>query len=629
MFAKIPEQQMHRIRWVLTSGWLVLIVSLFYDPLSPWLTSPTNWLSPLRIDPATCVKVQGKCLEEMPYALGAPIFWGIIVPAAIFILLIFGHEFWRRICPLSFLSQIPRALGRQRQRKRTDSKTGKVRYELVKVSKNSWLARNYLYLQFGLLSLGLCSRILFVNSDRLALGIFLIVTILAAITVGYLYGGKSWCQYFCPMAPVQKVYAEPRGLLTSTAHEDDRQTITQSMCRVVNPEGKEHSACVACQSPCIDIDAERSYWGGITKSEQLWIYYGYVGLVVGYFAYYYLYAGNWDYYFSGAWAHQENQLNTLLSPGFYLFERPIPIPKLVAVPLTLAAFTAGGYFLGCKLEKRYKAYQLRKRQPLILEVLRHRMFTLSTFFVFNLFFVFGGRPFIRLLPEPLQYLFTVLITATSTLWLYRTWQRNPNLYQRENLANRLRKQLNKLNLEIPRILEGRSLDDLNADEVYVLAKILPDFSKEKQLAVYKGVLKEALEQGYVDSCSSAEILQQMRLELNITDQEHQTVLTELGVEDPDLLDPTKHRTQEDWLRQEGYREALLDTMMESWKKRPARGLEADLFDVVAGKKSFESINDFWDDLSQDDSKAVETIRREYGITAQEEEDILKSLDDKI
>jgi len=81
------------------------------------------------------------------------------------------------------------------------------------------------------------------------------------------------------MPPVQKIYAEPRGLLTSTAHEDNRQVISQSMCRIVNQQGKELSACVACQSPCIDIDAERSYWESVTKPETQWIYYGYVGLV--------------------------------------------------------------------------------------------------------------------------------------------------------------------------------------------------------------------------------------------------------------------------------------------------------------------------------------------------------------
>jgi hypothetical protein len=223
---------------------------------------------------------------------------------------------------------------RQRQHRRVDAKTGKISYELAKVKKNSWLGRNYLYLQFGLFYLGLCIRLLFVNSDRLALGIFLIFTIVSAIAVGYLYGGKSWCQYFCPMAPVQKIYGEPGGLLTSKAHEGDRQTITQSMCRIVNQDGKEQSACVACQSPCMDIDAERSYWDGITKPDQKLLYYGYIGLVFSFYFYYYLYAGNWDYYFSGAWTHEANQLTTVLSPGFYLFNKPIPIPKLVAVPLT-------------------------------------------------------------------------------------------------------------------------------------------------------------------------------------------------------------------------------------------------------------------------------------------------------
>ena len=470
MFAKVSEQTMHRVRWAIASGWLLLIFSLFYDPISPWFTQPHNQLSPLRIHPDICVQVQGICLEEKPYPLGAALFWGAIVPLGIFILLVFGHELWRRICPLSFLSQIPRALGWQRQRRRVNTKTGKVRYELAKVPKNSWLARNHTYLQFGLLYLGICSRILFVNSNRLILGTFLISTILAAIAVGYFYRGKSWCQYFCPMAPVQKIYGEPRGLFNSKAHEDHSQTITQSMCRVVKPDGREQSACVACQSPCIDIDAERSYWDGITKSEQRWLYYSYVGLVIGYACYYYLYAGNWDYYFSGAWAHQENQLATLLSPGFYLFNHPIQIPKLLAVPLTLGLFTIGSYLLGRKLEKLYKAYLLKQQQPFSQEQIQHRIFTICTFFVFNFFFVFAGRPFILLLPLPWQYLYNLAIAVLSTLWLYRTWGRNENLYVRESLASPLRKQLSQLQLDVSRFLEGLALEDLNADEVYVLAK---------------------------------------------------------------------------------------------------------------------------------------------------------------
>lgn len=69
MFYKTPERQMHALRWLLTCGWLLLIFSLFYDPISPWLTAPDNTLSPLRIHPEVCIKVQGVCQEQTPYPL--------------------------------------------------------------------------------------------------------------------------------------------------------------------------------------------------------------------------------------------------------------------------------------------------------------------------------------------------------------------------------------------------------------------------------------------------------------------------------------------------------------------------------------------------------------------------------
>ncbi len=541
MFNKTSEQKMKLVRNLLTFGWLVLIFSLFYDPISFWLTSPNNTLSPLRINPDICVKVQGICLENKPYPLGSNIFWGAIVPLSIIILLVYGHELWRRICPLSFLSQIPRSLGWQRQERRVDPKTGKIRYELIKVRSKSWLGSNYLYLQFFLFYLGLCGRILFFNSNALALGIFLSVTILAAMIVGYLYGGKSWCQYFCPMAPVQEIYALPRGILTSKAHEEASKSITQSMCRTVNKTGKEKSTCVACQSPCIDIDGERTYWENINKPDRKWLYYGYVGLVIGYFYYYYLYAGNWDYYFSGAWSHEANQLATLLSPGFYLFKHPIGIPKLVAVPLTLGFFTLGGYFSGIILENLYKNYMRRHHKFLVKEQIQHRIFTFCTFFIFNLFFGFVGCPLIFPLPPTIEYLFNTFIIMVSTLWLYQTWGRNPNSYFRETIANRLRRQLGKLNLTVSPFLEGRSLEELNPDEIYILAKVLPGSTRENQFQIYLQVVQTVLEEGYTSSPTCLEMLQQLRSQLGICDEEHQTVLEELGVKDSECLNLNKQK----------------------------------------------------------------------------------------
>ncbi|MCU0571067.1 MAG: cyclic nucleotide-binding protein, partial [Oculatellaceae cyanobacterium Prado106] len=603
MFGQIAERQMHWVRWLVTAGWLVLIGSLLFDPISAWLTLPENVWSPLRLDPAACVQVQGVCLEEQPYPLGTTIFWGAVVPSSIFILLIFGHELWRRICPLSFLSQIPRALGWQRQFKRVNEKTGKIRYELAKVKPDSWLGKNYLYLQFGLLYLGLCARLLLINSNRLALAVWFGVTIGAAIAVGYLYGGKTWCNYFCPMSPVQKIYSEPGGLLGGKAHIGDQQ-ITQSMCRTVS-DGKEQSACVACQNPCIDIDSERSYWDGIVKPQQKFLYYAYFGLVVGYFSYYYLYAGNWNYYFSGAWARTGNQWETLWSPGFYWAGQAIAIPKIIAAPLTLAVSTSVAYLLGQWIEKRYQSHVRRTKKPLSNEVIQHRIFTILTFVVFHVFFIFGGRPLILLMPLPLQFLYEGVLVGLSTLWFYHTWQRSPDRYSRESLASRLRRQLGKLQLNLAQFIEGRSLDDLSTDEVYVLAKVLPGFTQGKRHQAYKGVLREALEEGYVDTASSLEVLKQIRSELDISEDEHRQVLEELGVEDPELLDPSRKRSLENQVRLNGYRKAL--ERMISLQQIQSQTVAPS----STGKKTLQ-------DLLQNEPNALRALRREYSVTVQEE-----------
>ncbi|MEM9566924.1 MAG: cyclic nucleotide-binding protein [Cyanobacteria bacterium P01_E01_bin.34] len=558
MFHQLSESLAHRIRWGLGLVWLLLIASLFYDPISTWLTFPDRSFSPFRILPNSCIQVQGHCLDETPYAIGAPVFWGAIVPGAIFILLVFGHELWRRICPLSFFSQLPRALNSQR-RIRTVNAKGKVRYELAKVKSDSWLARNHIYLQMGLFYLGLCSRILFVNSDRITLAFFLLGTIGCAIGVGYYYGGKSWCNYFCPMSPIQKIYAEPGGLFTSQAHVS-AGTVTQSMCRTIDAQGQERSACVACQSPCLDIDSERSYWDNINAPDRKLLYYSYFGLMVGYFLYYYLYAGNWAYYMSGVWAHQDDQLTTLFDPGFYLFHVSVPIPKLVAVPLTLGLSALTSIAIGHKIEAWYRTIEERIGRPegdtQSTTMRQHHIFTLYTYCCFNIFFIFGGRAFIGRLPLPAVYLFEGAIVALSTLWLVRTLRRTPERYARERMANRLRQQLAKLKLNANALSDRKSLDELNTDEVYVLAKVLPDFTQEKRLAAYKGMLRELLAEGYVESSRSQAMLAQMRRQLEIRDRDHQAALAEVGLDNLPLTSCGVPLRRDALMSAVGYRQAL-------------------------------------------------------------------------
>jgi hypothetical protein len=480
MFNQIPEKQVHYIRWFLTIGWAVLIGSMFYDPLTAQLTEMSNLWSPFHLG-TDCIRFQGNCLQPAPYPMGARIFWGMIIPSAIILLLLFGHEAWRRICPLSFMAQLPRALGLQHKRLMIKS-TGDFAYEAVKVSKNSWLSRNYLYLQFFLLFLGLNVRLLLVNSDRLALGFYLVSTILLAMAVNYWYGGKSWCHYICPMAPVQIVYTGPRGLFGSKAHQE-KKNITQSMCRTVDEEGNEKSTCVGCKSSCLDIDIEKSYWEELQQPERKLLYYGYFGLVIGFYLYFFLYSGDTNFFATGSWS-ETSQIETLFKPGFYIASQVIPIPKIVAVPLILSGCTGLSYALGLLVEKVYR----QKVKSSDKTRVQHKLFTAFAFFSFNAVFFLGIYPSFTWLSFPIEQALTWLVLMASNIWFYRTLKRSVGQYAQESRVSSLRRSLNQLAIDFPKVLEGRSLEQLTSAEVYVLGKILPDLIRDKEL------LEEALMQ---------------------------------------------------------------------------------------------------------------------------------------
>jgi hypothetical protein len=421
---QISEKLMRWVRWTLAISWLLLIVSLFYDPISLILTDAENFSSPLRIHPETCILLQGECVPQQPYSLGVRLFWSVIVPAAIFIIFVFGHEAWRRICPLSFLSQLPRSL--QIQRKRKTVNAGIASYQLVAIADDSWLGQNHFYVQFGLFFLGLTARLLFVNANPVALGVFLIATIASAMLVGFLYAGKSWCNYFCPFAPVQAVFTGPRGLLGSKAHIESESPVPQSMCRTIDNE----SACVGCKASCIDIDSEQSYWDNLEKPARRFVQYGYVGILIAFFGYFYLFAGNWDYYFSGVWS-REDAIGMLFKPGFYLFGISIPLPKLVAVPLTLGLCTWLAYLALNHVEKIYRGHLQALGVLNIRQRSHHVIFTLVTVFSFWFFFSFAGRPILNTLPNEIIAGFNSIVIVVGSIWGYRTFKRTPAHYYHE------------------------------------------------------------------------------------------------------------------------------------------------------------------------------------------------------
>lgn len=640
MFGQLSERSARYIRRILALAWVILIISLFWDPVSMALTRPENTYSPFRLnrfanaespeqyvcptsvtdaetgeswvdwgdypegvcDPR-CSQVQGRCIVERPYAMGASLFWSVVLPIVPLFLMVFGHEAWRRICPLSFFAQIPRRLGIQRQSKSINPRTGRMQHKIVLVGHESWLERNFWFVQFGFLFAGVSARILFINSDRMALGFFFTGIIILSMIIGYLYGGKTWCNYICPLSPVQKIYSEPRGIFESQAHIN-KKPITQSMCRTIDENGQERTICVGCKSNCPDIDLERGYWQELEKPGRRFVYYGYFGLVLGFYLYYALYAGNLHYYFSGAWTHEEDQLQQLFSPGFYLFGQAIAIPKLIAAPLTIGLFILAAYALGCLLEAAYDSYRQRVGKPLSREQLLHQTFSVSSFATINAFYLFGGRPNLNLLPPFPLGVFDAAIFLLSGFWLWRTIGRSSTDYKNEGLVDTLRRQLKKLKVDFTQLLEGRSLEELSAHETYLLAKTLPHFGQEQKQDIYKQTLREAIESGYTDSAHSLALMNDLRQQMELSEDEHAHIMLELGIEDSSLLDSDQKWAQENQRRLSSYGHAI-ESMLRTWIKEGTS--------IRQALEKAEVI------------KQIEHLQALYQITSEEQEEVLAAM----
>jgi hypothetical protein len=104
--------------------------------------------------------------------------------------------------------------------------------------------------------------------------------------------------------------------------------------------------------------------------------------------------------------------------------------------------------------------------------------------------------------------------------------------------------LSKLNIDFSQSLDGRSLEELKPDELYALSKVLPGFTQDYRLQVYKGVVQEALEQGSVTLSRSLKSFQPLRQNLQLSEETHWTVLDRLQVEEPTLFYPPRRQSRD-------------------------------------------------------------------------------------
>src|SRR5688500_19172643 len=106
------------------------------------------------------------------------------------------------------------------------------------------------------------------NGDGRWIAGVLIGLALAAVAANAIFTGKTWCNCFCPVGVVERIYTDPSSLLPSA----------NSQC----------VRCTACKKSCPDIDQENNYWRELTASGRRLATYAFPGVVFAFYWYFWL-----------------------------------------------------------------------------------------------------------------------------------------------------------------------------------------------------------------------------------------------------------------------------------------------------------------------------------------------------
>ena len=480
------------------------------EPDAEWWVEPIKWVA-LAIFVAVPVFAHTHMMES----LAGRIVWTVVVAAVPLFIVLIGYHRWRRICPLAFFAQIP------------------VRLKRPGIKKASpWLEANYYYISFTVFFLSLWMRLIATNGDGHAIAAFFVMISFAALIFGAFYTGKTWCNYICPLSFIEKIYTEPHGL---------RET-KNSQC----------TKCTACKKSCPDINEENGYWKEIDSRPKRFVYFAFPGLVFGFYFYYYLQAGNWDYYFNGQWTKQAMVMHWAFLPGrnaeTYGFFFWHSAPRAFASILTLAVCALLSYVLFSSLERPIGNW-LRRRDP---ETeggrVRHVMFAIAAFVAFITFYTFAGAPTLWQAPWAVPHLFLIIVLLTATLYLARRLRRRQATFAEETLARNVIKRWEWAD-KPPRDLHDAFL-------IHTIRTRESAKGTAQVLEGYKDAVREALANGFVTR-EEVQMLESLRNQLQIKKADHDKIMAALAEEERAMFtDPTKHISAEKRLQLETYRHAL-------------------------------------------------------------------------
>ncbi|MFT3699547.1 MAG: cyclic nucleotide-binding domain-containing protein [Kofleriaceae bacterium] len=455
--------------------------------------------------------------------IGNRLTWTVCIAILPFFWMTFGYHVWRRICPLAVMGQIGRLVGKPGGRKMGD-----------------WFARNYIYVQLGVMLFCLSLRLVATNGSPTWLAGFLAVVIVAAIATSFVYAGKTWCNFVCPVGLVEKIYTEPARSST------DRPAELTSQC----------APCVACKKHCPDIDLEQGYWKEATDKPRRIAYFAWPGIVVAFYTYYYLVEGRWSYYFSGEWTREDTAAQ-MFGPGFFFAPA---IPRIVAAPLTLIVFGAVSYAVFATIENVVYARRARReltvdstdeQQQLVMTRVRHGMLAFAGLVGFNAFYCFAGQPSLQLLPSWVVTGWGLLVVFSSTAMFMRRIARREDQYVQEKFAQKILKKWEWG--------DAPPSDDLK--DIYLLHTERTK-QREARLRAYKETVREMVADGLVTR-NEMVLLDSLRAQLGISDKDHGKIVGELSAEERQLFDPAYQGSVEQRLAKQQYRKDLERIVVEA------------------------------------------------------------------
>lgn len=453
---------------------------------------------------------------------GNRLLWTVAIASLPFFWMAFGYHLWRRICPLAVMGQLGRLFGRPGTKKMGD-----------------WMGKHYVLVQLGVMIVALALRLVATNGSDVWLAGFLGVVVVTAIVVSFVYSGKTWCNFLCPVGLVEKIYTEPaRG-----ASPPPELT---SQC----------APCVACKKHCPDIDLEQGYWKEATERPRRIAYFAWPGIVAAFYIYYYLVSGSWSYYFSGAWTYERDLPSHAFDAGFTFAPA---IPRIVAAPLTLVAFGIASFAVFAVIEKLVLASRMKalpanpteEAKTAVVARVRHGMLAVCGLVGFNAFYLFAGQPSLQKLPGWIVTGWGLVVVFASTAIFVRRITRREDQYVHEKFAQKILKKWEWG--------DAPPSDDLK--DIYLLHTERTK-QREARLRAYKETVREMVADGLVTK-NEMQLLDSLRAQLGISDKDHQKIVGELSAEDRQLFDPAYQGSMETRLAREQYRKDLERLVVEA------------------------------------------------------------------